>query len=310
MKDFSEFMQEQILLFAGNGQFGTAHVHRSVLKSLNEFAGGSVLFDAISPEFLKGYESWLRSRKLSWNTVSTYVRAIRSIYNRAIADGVAAYKPQLFRRVFTGTKACVKRSLDRKFLSRLFTLPAGRLAYKNLAETNGLAKLMFMLRGIPFVDVAYLQKNDLNGNVLTYRRRKTGRMLSVSLTGEAMSLLRRLRSRDDSSPYLFPILKETGNAEDVYGQYRRALRKFNRSLEAIRRFMGMDQRISSYTIRHSWGTMAYHCEIHSGIICEAMGHSSIKVTETYLKPFGASRIDEANRLVIKALKESMKACTV
>lgn len=298
------------MLFAGNGQFGTAHVHRSVLKSLNEFAGGSVLFDAISPEFMKGYESWLRSRKLSWNTVSTYVRAIRSIYNRAIADGVAAYKPQLFRRVFTGTKACVKRSLDRKFLSRLFTLPAGRLAYKNLAETNGLAKLMFMLRGIPFVDVAYLQKNDLNGNVLTYRRRKTGRMLSVSLTGEAMSLLRRLRSRDDSSPYLFPILKETGNAEDVYGQYRRALRKFNRSLEAIRRFMGMDQRISSYTIRHSWGTMAYHCEIHSGIICEAMGHSSIKVTETYLKPFGASRIDEANRLVIKALKESMKACTV
>ena len=38
---------------------------------------------------------------------------------------------------------------------------------------------MFMLRGIPFVDLAYLKKRDIEGNVLTYRRRKTGRMLTV-----------------------------------------------------------------------------------------------------------------------------------
>ena len=44
--------------------------------------------------------------------------------------------------------------------------------------------------------------------------------------------------------------------------------------------------------------MAYHCEIHPGIISEAMGHSSIKVTETYLKPFQNQRIDQANQEVI------------
>jgi len=40
--------------------------------------------------------------------------------------------------------------------------------------------------------------------------------------------------------------------------------------------------------------MAYYCEIHPGIISEAMGHSSIIVTETYLKPFKNKKIDEAN----------------
>ena len=36
-----------------------------------------------------------------------------------------------------------------------------------------------MMRGLPFVDLAFLHKKDLQGNVLSYRRRKTGRTLRV-----------------------------------------------------------------------------------------------------------------------------------
>ena len=58
----------------------------------------------------------------------------------------------------------------------------------------------------------------------------------------------------------------------------------------------------TYISRHTWATMAYHCEIHPGIISEAMGHSSITVTETYLKPFSNRKIDEANQKVISFVK--------
>lgn len=303
MKDFSAFMQDQILLFSCNGQFGTAHVHSCTLKSVETFAGRSISFETISPEFLKSYELWLRSRQLSWNTVSTYLRAIRSVYNRAIAEGMAVYRPQLFRMVFTGVKADVKRSLDRKGLARFFS---GSMPQNvRLGRVSCMARLMFMLRGMPFVDMAYLQKNDLCGNVITYRRRKTGRLLTVTVTAGAMKLLRSLRCRDSRSPFLFPILR-SGSAAEVYNLYRRALRRFNRGLDTIRRSMGLVQRVSSYTIRHTWGTMAYRCEIHPGIICEALGHSSVKVTETYLKPFNTGRIDEANRLVLKAVRSIAK----
>ncbi len=64
--------------------------------------------------------------------------------------------------------------------------------------------------------------------------------------------------------------------------------------------------ISKYylcTARHTWATMAYHCEVHPGVISEAMGHSSITVTETYLKPFKNKKIDEANVAVISSLKK-------
>ena len=42
-----------------------------------------------------------------------------------------------------------------------------------------------------------------------------------------------------------------------------------------------------------------------GIISEAMGHSSIKVTETYLKPFRNKKIDEANNQIIDFVKHSI-----
>ena len=41
------------------------------------------------------------------------------------------------------------------------------------------------------------------------------------------------------------------------------------------------------------------------IISEAMGHSSITVTETYLKPFRSKKIDEANRQVLDFVKRSI-----
>ena len=61
----------------------------------------------------------------------------------------------------------------------------------------------------------------------------------------------------------------------------------------------------TYTARHTWATMAYYSEVHPGIISEAMGHSSITVTETYLKPFRSKKIDEANKQVLDFVKRSV-----
>jgi len=59
-----------------------------------------------------------------------------------------------------------------------------------------------------------------------------------------------------------------------------------------------------YISRHTWATMAYYCEVHPGVISEAMGHSSITVTETYLKPFKNKKIDEANVMVFSSFRKS------
>ena len=218
----------------------------------------------------------------------------------------ARYIPRLFEHVYTGTRADRKKSLETSDISYLV-----RQTEMSIQETNYLSQnqqtkvffvLMFMLRGIPFVDLAYLHKRDLQGNVLSYRRRKTGRALTVMLTPEVMQLVRLVADRNMDSPYLIPILQSEEGSEAAYREYQSALRGFNRRLSTLKQSIGMKSALSTYAARHTWATMAYHCEIHPGIISEAMGHSSIAVTETYLKPFSNKKIDEANRIVISFVK--------
>ncbi len=53
-----------------------------------------------------------------------------------------------------------------------------------------------------------------------------------------------------------------------------------------------------HTARHTWATIAFHQETPVGVISRGLGHSSVKVTETYLKPFGDREVDRTNRKIL------------
>lgn len=53
-----------------------------------------------------------------------------------------------------------------------------------------------------------------------------------------------------------------------------------------------------YISWHTWATLAFHAGMSIGIISKALGHFSIKVTETYLKPFENEKVDAANEELI------------
>lgn len=298
------FMRQVTAELQGRGNLGTAHVYKSTLNAILTFQGSEkLMFRQLTSEWVKRFEISLRERGCSWNTVSTYLRTLRAVYNRAVDRRKAVYVPHLFRSVYTGTRADRQRALDGEDMRKVFTrLPQSRIP-PMVEKARDWFILMFLLRGLPFVDLAYLRKNDLQGNVITYRRRKTGRSLSVTLTPEAMSLLQKHMNRNSESPYLFPILRSKEGTEEAYREYQLALRNFNHQLASLGKMLGLEDKLSSYAPRHTWATTAYYCEIHPGIISEAMGHSSITVTETYLKPFHSKKIDEANRQIIDFVKQ-------
>ena len=302
--NFISFMTQVSKEREQSGNLGTAHVYRSTLNAIVRFLNSDRLqFQEITPAWLKSFEVSLRARGCSWNTVSTYLRTLRAVYNRAVEQHKADYVPHLFRSVYTGTRADRRRSLDEEDMKKVFTPLSPEEGTPAMRSAQEKFILMFLLRGLPFVDLAYLRKSDLHGNVITYRRHKTGRPLSVTLTPEAMALLQKYMNRDPSSPYLFSILRTKEGAKETYREYQLALRHFNYQLDLLGKFLGLEERLSSYVARHTWATTAYYCEIHPGIISEAMGHSSITVTETYLKPFRNKKIDEANLQVISFMKQ-------
>lgn len=162
--------------------------------------------------------------------------------------------------------------------------------------------LMFLFRGMPFIDLAHLRKKDVRGGVIVYQRHKTGRQITVRIPKEAVPLMKRFRGTGDESVYLFPILpgaKEEGR--ELYRSYLLALREFNKGLARLAAELLPGTKVSSYTARHTWATLAYYQGTPVGIISEAMGHSSVRVTETYLKPFGNKRIDRENNKLISSV---------
>lgn len=313
-KKLLSFLDETIREYRSAGRWGTAHVYQSARNSFSLYNKGVDLpFRELTPSLLLQYQRHLLGRSLRQNTVATYMKVLKAVYNRAVDEGAAPFIPRLFKGVRTSPVAERRRALDAGAMGRILkesrSRPSGQ--GKGGRETHLACMafaLMFLLRGIPFADLIHLRKSDLRGDIITYCRLKTGRPMSVRLTSEARELLCRLQAGSDpSSPYLLPVLTLPAGTGEAYREYQAALRRFNRRLKPLGEACGTCSPLSSYAARHTWATLAYHCEVHPGVISEAMGHSSITVTETYLKPFSDRRIDLANRQVIDFVKASASA---
>lgn len=103
MGNLISFMKKVADGLRESGNYGTAHIYRSSMSAILAFnESGNLPFRKVTPEFLKSFEAYLRGRNCSWNTVSTYMRTLRAVYNRAVDRRIAPYVPHHFRYVYTG----------------------------------------------------------------------------------------------------------------------------------------------------------------------------------------------------------------
>lgn len=283
------------------------HTYKSTLNSFRDFSGGESdkmpTDEVFTPGKLKEYEEWLRQKNAKWNTVSTYMRTLKAVYNRLYPPGNAARNPTLFNDVYTKVESLTKRALTEEQMRMLLTANFTTLP-PDVQCALAYFLLMFLFRGMPFIDLAYLRRQDVKGDYIVYCRHKTGRQITMRIPPEAQRLFNEYRNSKPDSAFLFPILDGSMKTEDeLNARYLKMLRDFNKLLEKIAALLLPDAKISSYTARHTWATLAFHQGVSIGIISKALGHSSIKVTETYLKPFENEKVDMANdELIITVVK--------
>ena len=264
------------------GRYSTAHVYKNALFSFTKFCGTkSIAFRYITRERLRRYGEYLYEAGLKPNTVSTYMRMLRSIYNRGVEAGSAPYVHRLFHEVYTGVDVRQKKAL-----------PVGelrRLLYEDpksdyLRNTQMIAALMFQFCGMSFADLAHLEKSSLEQNVIRYNRVKTKTPISVEILDTAKDMINLLsgdKKRKD---------------ESGYREYQSALRRFNNRLKGLAKALRLTSPVTSYTLRHSWATTAKYRGVSIEMISELLGHKSIKTTQIYLKGFELRERTEVNRM--------------
>lgn len=312
--DLRLYMPEVIGMLKREGKFPAMHVYACTLRSYEKFCAEErypknttaslSMQEIFTPERLKEYEDWLAGQQSSPNTISTYMRTLQAVYNRWMSPGIEGYNPVLFKDVYTKVESRTKRALTAEQMEQLRNTDFSVLTLRQ-QQVLTYFLLMFMLRGMPFIDLAHLRKSDLRNRRITYRRHKTGKLMVVDVLPDAMRLLQKYRDKTDSE-YLFPLLHGGLFMEEHHHRYQETLRHFNRELARLMKQLLPGVSVSSYTARHTWATLAYHSGVPVGLISQSLGHSSIRVTMTYLKPFDAEVIDRINRQVISLVKKSKK----
>lgn len=295
---FVSFMEQEIRLLADGGKLGTARNCRNTLASFTAFLQGRPLpFSALTAELVDNYSRWLSRRGLSRNSVSFYMRVLRSVYNKAVGQQLAV---QIFpfRNVYTGIDRTRKRAVPESVIARLLALDLP--ACSSLAFARDLFIFSYCMRGMAFVDMAYLRRTSIRGSHLRYFRHKTGQPLEIRLEKIPRNIVDRYYTAAPQSPYVFPILK-TEESQAAYRQYQTALRYYNRQLKRLSALLRLKSPLSSYISRHSWATAARNHNIPLSIISAGMGHTSEKTTRIYLASLDNAIIDDANRKIINYL---------
>ena len=156
--------------------------------------------------------------------------------------------------------------------------------------------VMFNCRGMNLIDLVKLKKSNVRLERIFYGRSKTGDPLSVKLTSELKEILNHYLKDKEENDFLFPANYDGSTAK--YEKYKSIRRRVNKRLKIIATDAGIEQHFTTYSIRHSWATIAKFMGISTAIISEGLGHSSLKTTEIYLKRFDNNVLDDANELIV------------
>ena len=301
-QSFHAYMRRLVSLLKRQGRIRTSETYTAALRSFTSFHNGKdILLSGITPAVIQSYESWLKARGVSLNTVSFYMRILRAAYNRAVRDGLVADK-RPFLHVYTGIAKTSKRGVTTDDIARIMQLDLSSCPPKAFARDIFL--FSFYTRGMSLIDIANLRTDNIRNGVLTYRRSKTGQRISVKWRKEMQDIVNRYHQR--GSDRLLPIIK-TETDIDIRKQYDTALHNINYNLKKIGSMVGLSIPLTMYVARHSWASAASISNIPLHVISQCLGHDSDRITQIYLSSIDVNQMDEANEKVIRKLKKDAKS---
>ena len=290
---FFRFFQQQTSRQREMGKVRTSETYQATFGKFKAFRNGMDLSaTGINGVMMEDFQAFLRSQNLSMNSISFYLRILRTVYHRAVEQGLTIDRDP-FRRVYTGHDKTEKRALNTDEVKRI-----RRVSLSN--EEERFARDMFLFsfytRGMAFVDMAYLKKKDLSDGILTYKRHKTGQKLSIRWEPAMQEIVNRYASGNE---YMLPIIHTADSTER--NQYRNIQNRVNKLLKAVAAKTNVTKSLSMYWARHSWATIAREHKLPISVISHGLGHANERTTEVYLKSIDISVVDKCNLEIINSL---------
>ena len=264
--------------------------YHTAIRSFRRFLRGRGERLNLDGALLQRYEHWLHEQQVRPNTVSCYMRSLRALYAK-IGGSEAGH---LFNKVYTGRATTEKRSIPIDDIARL---KAVRLSpHSFLALVRDLFLFSFYALGMPFVDMAFLRRQQISDGQITYYRHKTGQRVTVRIEPCMQAIIDRYDT--GKSDYVFPLLRST-DPKRAYDEYLQMLNRYNRCLKQLADRAGVGQRLTSYVARHTWASTAFSSNVDLAVISKALGHANPNHTLVYIRQINDRRVEDANHTLLQ-----------
>ncbi|MEQ8524668.1 site-specific integrase [Gracilimonas sp.] len=299
---FFDLGEKRIKEYEDKGTFSVARADQSILNNVETFNGGKDLyFHEITVSFLERFKTYcLTELKHKKRTATNQLMLIRTLYNRAIKEGIVDEK----NYPFGGDNVTIKLSSGNKIgLTEEEIRTIEEMEFEkntSIWHTKNIWLFSFYFAGVRISDVLSLRWSDIKNDRLYYEMSKNEKPVSLKIPDKAIEILASYRpDKQSKNDYVFPYLKEADqdDEEDIFRKSRNAARLFNKWLKRIAEQAEIDKNLSNHISRHSFGNIAGE-KIHPLMLQKLYRHSNLKTTINYQANFINKEADDALDKVI------------
>lgn len=301
-KSVFEYTNQLMEELNANKQFGTARGYQDALRAVKKFQNGRDLtFYDLNLAWIVKFENNHLGRGLSVNGLSTYLRALRAIFNKAIKAEIVEKEAYPFDKYKIKTKPTVKRAISYESIEKIIALDIPK--EEILFRTRNIFLMSFYMMGASFVDLVFLKVGNIVDGRIRYQRRKTSRIYDIAITPQLQEILDHYIKGKTKDEFILPLIKRQSDM-DQFKDFESVQNRYNKHLKKLAELAGIEEKLTGYVSRHSFATMANEMEIPITAISQMLGHKRISTTQVYLAGMKKNVLDSYNDRILGNVKVS------
>lgn len=324
-KDFFQYAIVRAEFFYNTGGYRNYKKYNNFINRLKEYHASETLnFSEIDYEFIKGFETFLNKKKnvrrpefnIHKNTIAGHMKIFRAILKQAEISKFIRPADNPFLSYKPEEKHTNKEKLSAKEITAIEGLKLSQNSI--LWHCRNYFLFSFYCAGIRAGDLILLKWNNVTKEGrLDYTIGKTSCSRSIKLFPKAKKILNYYKHEGQKpNEYIFPLLDNNApfaianNNEErnslpadiqkkMYNTVNAKNSFINKYLKEIAQLAEIKKPLSFHISRHSFADIARKKNASVYDISKLLGHSSIKITEAYLKNFDSESMDKTMEGIMK-----------
>lgn len=282
------------------GKYNRVKTDQTRIKHFRQFLEGQdIAFAEITVPLLNRYKAYLKATfNVSERTIVNHLIIIRTVYNQALAAGIADQKNYPFG----------KNKISIKFPDSLKVgLTTHEVKLLEDAELTGwhdharnVWLFSFYTAGMRIGDLLRLRWSDIQNDRLAYVMGKNQKAGSLKLPDKALAILDKYRSQEQKLDLVFPELKVLDTLSNLYEVQRKtsyAVKQINKYVGQAAKLAGIKKKLTAHISRHTFAQIAAD-KVPVQILQKLYRHSSISTTMGYQSNFTTRHTDDALEAVV------------